>query len=214
MRYVVGLLLVGLLAVRPSPVRGQAGRQYGLTLGVNRGAIKSPDGRLGGHFGFVLGGVVRQPLYASLAVQSGLLLSQKGTEVRNDEGGAIEYQAGYIELPLLLHLEAPLVQSMVVYGEVGGFGAVKLFERQTPGEGNLNVALRTGRTFFQRFNAGLLAGIGATIPIRDQRLNVTVRREWGLPDVARNVENQPFPQVSFPREGRTRTWSLLLRFGF
>lgn len=214
MRYVIGIVLLGgLLMGTSAPAHGQDGRQYGFTLGTSWATMQSPADNLGGQFVLVGGGVIHQPLYESLSLRSGLLLSQEGTEVRSDEGGAIEYTAAYAELPLLLHLEAPPLRSITLYGEAGGFGALKLFERQTPGEGDLNIPLRTGVSFFRRFNAGLAAGLGATIPIGEQRLNLTVRRTWGLPDVARNVEDQPFPEVAFPANGTTRTWSLLLRFG-
>ena len=214
MRYVVGLLfLIGLLLGASSPLHAQEGRQFGLTLGANWATMVSPTHDPGRHFMFVGGLGMHQPLAGPVALQSELLLGQKGASIEGEEGSSIEYSAGYLELPVLLHLEAPSVASVTLYGEAGGYGALKIFERQTP-EGNLNVSFNSGTSFFHRYNAGILAGLGATVSISGQTLNFTVRREWGLPDVARNVDAQFFSGAEFPDEGRTRTWSLLVRLGF
>lgn len=211
MRFAVGVLvLAGLLMGPASPSHGQEGRQYGLALGVNQVTMQTPDADPASYVTFGGGFVMRQPLFGPVSIQPELLLNQKGAEIRAEKGGGIEFGAGYLELPLLLHLKAPAVQSVVVHGEAGGFGAVKLFERQTPD--NLNTSFDAGTSFFRRTNAGIVAGIGATIPIRGQRLNLTARRTWGLRDVARDVEDQPF-EVAFPAMGETRAWSFLLRFG-
>ncbi|MCS3702597.1 outer membrane beta-barrel protein [Salinibacter ruber] len=212
MRFVVcALVLTGLLAGGTAS-QAQDTRQYGFTIGVNRVTLQSPASDLGSYFAAVGGGVVRQPLYGPVSAQAELLISQKGTRVDREEGGAIDYGAGYLKLPLLLHLEAPSVRSVVVHGEAGGFGAVKLFERQTPG-GDVNLPFDTGRSFYRRLDAGVVAGVGAALPIGGQRLNLTVRRVWGLRDAARDVTDQPFPEASFPAEGKTRAWSLMLRLG-
>ncbi len=214
MRFIVGIFLLGgLLAGTPGPVQGQEDLQYGFTLGVNRVTMQSPGLDLGSYFVFAGGIVLRQPLFGPVSIQAELLLNQKGVEIDSEEGGAIDYGAGYLELPLLIHGKTPPVQSITVHGEAGGFGAIKLFERQTPGEGDLNVPLRTGVSFYRWINTGVVAGMGATVPVLDQQLHFTVRRTWGLKDVARDVSEQPFPQASFPAQGKTRTWSLLVRFG-
>lgn len=212
MRFVVGaLVLVGLLA-GASPSQGQDARQFGLTLGVNRVTMQSPSAGLGSYFAAVGGVVVRQPVYGPMSAQAELLLSQKGTEVEGTEGGAINYGAGYLELPVLLHLQGPSVQSVALHAEAGGFGAVKVFERQTPG-GDLNVSFDTGASFFRRLDAGIVAGVGAALPLGEQRLNLTVRRVWGLRNVSQDRMDQPFDQAPFPAQGETRAWSLLVRLG-
>ena len=213
MRTVVSvLLLVGVLGGGPLHGYGQA-LQYGITLGVNRVTIQSPEVDPGQYFAFSGGVVVRQKVLGPASIQAELLLNQKGARIPAEPGGAIDYGAGYLELPLLIHLRMPSARSVTLYGEAGGFGGVKLFERQTPGE-NINVSFDTQTSFYRRIDAGVIAGVGAMIPIRDRRLNLTVRRAWGLRNVARAVESQPFPEAPFPAEGQTRTWSLSLRLGF
>ncbi len=214
MRTVVAVLvLVGFLVGKASPSHGQGSLQYGITLGGNRVTMQISGADPESYFTFAGGFVLRQPLYGPVSVQSELLLNQKGVEIAAENGRSIEYGAGYLELPLLLHLKAPSVQAVTLYGEAGGFGAVKLFERQTPGE-NTNVSLDTGTSFFRQTNAGVVAGAGVTLPIQDQRFNLVMRRAWGLTDVAQDVADQPFPDAAFPADGETRTWSLLLRLGF
>lgn len=211
---VVGLLLVTtLLAGGASSAEGQDLPQYGFTLGYNWTTLESPA-ELGAHTAVIGGVVVRQPVYGSLSVQSELLLNQKGAEVYGEDGGGIAYGAGYLELPVLVHLEMPSIGPVTMHAEGGGFGGVKIFERQTPASGELNFALQTGRSFYRRFDAGGVAGVGATVAIRDRRLNLTLRRAWGLVDVGKEVQDQPFPEAPFPGSGKTRTLSLLLRFGF
>lgn len=215
MRYSVFVILLmgGLLSAAPSPLHAQEGRQFGVTLGTNWATMQSPSQDPDRFFTFVGGVGVKQPLPGPVELQSELLVSQKGAEIRGEEGASIEFNAGYLELPILMHLEAPSFKSITVYGEAGGYGGVKLFERQTPGD-NVNVPFDTGVSLFHRFNAGAIAGLGTRIQFRGQTLNLTVRHDWGFPDVAREVEEQPFADVTFPAEGKTRTWSLLLRFGF
>lgn len=212
-RFAATLLFGGLLLVGPASVCGQASPQFGLTFGVNRATMQTPSADLGGRFTFAGGLALRQPVFGPVALQSELLLNQKGAEVEDESGGGIEYGAVYLDLPLLVHVTTPSVGAVTVYGEAGGFGGVKLFERQTPGTGDLNLPLRAGTSFFRRFDTGILVGVGATIPVRGQRFNLVLRRAWGLVDVARDVGTQPFPDAAFPSRGETRTWSLLLRLG-
>lgn len=207
------LLLTLVLSCVGKEADAQSGREYGATLGFNWTTLASPS-EVGLHSAFSGGVVLRQPLYGPVSLQSELLLNQKGTEVDREERGGIAYGVGYLELPLVLHVVTPQIRSATLYGEAGGYGAVKVFERQTPATGELNFALRTGTSFYRRVDAGALAGIGATVPLGQRRLSFVVRREWGLVDVAKDVDSQPFESAPFPASGETRAWSLQLRFGF
>jgi len=212
MRSLVGtLLFVGLLLGPSALSFAQEGPEFGLTLGVNRVTLQSPGAELESYFAFAGGVVLRQHLYGPASIQAELLLNQQGGRIPSEEGGAIDYGAGYLDLPLLLRLQAPMVQSITLYGEAGGFGGLKVFERQNPEGESLSTSFDS---FYRRFNVGVVAGVGAMIPFRDNRLNLTLRRGWGLRDVAQDVTDQPFSEAPFPSEGRTRTWSLLLRLGF
>jgi hypothetical protein len=213
MRTLVGVfLLAGLLGGLPGHSFGQDDLQFGVTVGGNWVTMESPGAATEGYFTFSGGVVARQTVVGGVSLQSELVLNQRGVDIAADSAGSIEYGAVYLQLPLLLHLEAPALRSVVFHAEAGGYGAVKLFGRQTPGN-DLNVSLDTGTSFFQRFDAGIVAGGGASFSVAGQPFNVTVRREWGLPDVARNVQSQDFEDAPFPSEGKIRAWAVLLRIG-
>ena len=55
------------------------------------------------------------------------------------------------------------------------------------------------------------ADFGASL--RGFGLNLLVRYSHGLVDVARPVDEQPFPQAPFPPEAHTRTVSVMLLLG-
>lgn len=207
------LLVTVVFLCSPTPADAQSGRAYGGTLGFNWTTLASP-GEVGLHSAFSGGVVLRQPVYGPISLQPELLIHQKGTEVDSDQGGGIAYGVGYLELPVVLHVVTPDIRSLILYGEAGGYGAVKIFERQTPAAGELNFSLRTGTSFYRRVDAGAVAGLGATVPLRQMRLSFVVRREWGVVDVAKEVDPQPFESAPFPASGETRAWSLQLRFGF
>lgn len=212
-RLVALFIAGGLLVAASNPVNAQSERDYGLAVGYNRATMQSPA-ELSMHSAFSIGVVARQPLLGRVSLQSELLLNQKGAEVEGDDGGGIAYGVGYLELPLLLHAATPRFHSVTIYGEAGGYGSLKIFERLTSASGELNISLRTGTSFYRRVDAGALVGLGATVPFGERRLSFIVRREWGLVDVARDVERQPFPEVAFPEAGENRAWSLQFRFGF
>lgn len=215
MRRLVGvLLLASLLVGGVSPQAwGQVDPQVGVTIGGTLATLESPDDDVGNRTTYVLGLLLRQQAVKPLSLQAELLLSQKGTEVEADGGGALQYGAGYLELPILVHVEAPPVKTVTLHAEAGGFGAVKLYEQQRSGSGSISIPFGVTESFFHRFDAGLTGGLGVSVPIGTRRLNLTIRHERGLVDVARTVEDQPFSSAPFPTEGQTRTWSLLLRLG-
>lgn len=210
---VTTILFLCVLVLGAGPADAQSGREYGATFGFNRATLESSVD-LGTHSAAAAGIIVRQSLSGPVALQTELLLNQKGTEVDREGGGGIAYSAAYAEVPVLLHVAAPRFRTVRIYGEVGGYGGVKMFERQTPASGQLNISLRTGTSFYHRVNAGALAGIGATFSLRERQISFIVRYSHGLVDVARDVDEQPFPEAEFPEDGKTRTWTLQFRFGF
>jgi hypothetical protein len=211
-RLVVLLLLAGLFCVgMPAPGHAQSAPQWGLSLGLNVTTVQAP-GRLGVRQMAAGGVVMTWPLWGPAALQSKLLLNQKGTVVKGG-GGGIRYGAGYLDLPVLLRLDGPSLGGVTPYVVGGGFGGVKVFERQRAG-GELRFTLNSETSFFRRTNAGLTAGAGGTLPIGgDRRLNLSLHYAHGLVDVARSVDEQPYDEAPFPATAQTRTWSVRLRFG-
>lgn len=210
-RFVGILLASALLMGAVPPAQGQETPQVGLALGLNVTTLEAP-GNLGMRQMATGGVVARMGIAGPVSVESQLLLSQKGATVR--EPSSIRYGAGYVDLPLLLRVDGPSIGPVTLYGMGGGFGGVKVFEQQRAG-GDLSLPLpNTGTSFFRRTNAGITGGIGGTFSIgQGRRLNLAVRYEHGLTDVARSIAEQPYDRAPFPSEARTRTWSIMLRFG-
>jgi len=204
-------LLIGGLVALPPETRAQSSPQFGIALGLNVATVDaagdlSPRQMISG------GAVMRLGLIGPLGLESQLLLSQKGTTVEGG-GGSIRYGAGYLNLPVLLRVEGPSLGGVDLYGVGGGFGAVKLFEQQRGG-GDFSFPLNADVSFFRRVDAGPTAGIGGTLPLGgDRRLNLGIRYEHGLVDVAESVDEQPYGQASFPASAETRTWSIMVRLG-
>lgn len=209
-----GLLLV-LLCVAGTG-QAQDGPQFGVTFGVTRATVAAPDAPVApsGQFAFVGGAVAQMPVAGPVSLRSELLLAQKGTTIETSGQNGIRYGVGYVELPLLVRVDAPALGPVQPYGAGGGYGAVKFFERLRPSGADFNVALDPDASFYERFDAGLVADLGARIRVGGQQVNLAVRRSWGLVDVARDLVDPPFQETApFPAEARSRTWSLLLRFG-
>jgi hypothetical protein len=207
------LVLIGVLWAPPRTASGQSAPEIGVALGMNLATLDAPAVATGVRPLFSGGLVAQQELVGRLSVQGELLFDQKGAAVEN-EGNTIRYGAGYVDLPLLLRLRGPSLGSVRLHGLVGGFGGVKVFERQRAG-GDLSLPLPdAGTSFFRRVNAGLTGGIGGTIAVGGGRgLTLVARYSHGLVDVAQTVDEQPFPQAPFPAEAHTRTVSVWLLLG-
>lgn len=218
-RFYYGLALILVVACMPVPVRGQESPQIGLTLGLNVTSIEASGADVGVRQMFAGGLVAQVGLYGPLSVQSQLLLNQKGAVVNGDTE-AIRYGASYVDLPVLLRLEAPSLGRVTPFLVAGAFGGVKVFERQRGGSSGRSLPLNTNTSFFKRTNAGLTAGVAGTLEMSgDRRINLAVRYGHGLTDVARSIDDQPFtdsdgrPIAPFPDEAHTRTVSVMVRLG-
>jgi len=210
---VLALILLGAAGAAQAQ---DADLQFGATLGVTRATVTAPNAPVApsGQFAFAGGAVAQMRVAGPVSLRSELLLSQKGTTIETSGQNGIRYGVGYVELPLLVQAEAPTLGPVQPYGAAGGYGAVKLFERLRPSGADVNVSLAPDASFYKRFDAGLTADLGVRLRVGGRRLNLAVRRTWGLVDVARDLADPPFQDTApFPPEARSRTWSLLLRFG-
>lgn len=208
------VLLLGLLLAASGPALAQKGPQVGVALGLNVATLDAPSAQTSARQLVTGGVVVRMGIAGPVGVQGELLFSQKGATVTAN-GDALRYGVGYLDLPLMLRVQGPTLGPVALHGLAGGFGGVKVFERQRAG-GDLSLPLPDADTdFFQRTNAGLTGGLGGTLSLGSgRRLNLVVRYSHGLVDVARTVDDQPFASVPFPPEAQTRTVSLLVHLGF
>jgi hypothetical protein len=205
--------LIGILSFAPVSAQAQEDPQFGLAFGLNLATLEAPAVRTSVR-ALASGGVVaRVGIGGPLSVQGELTFEQKGATVEAD-GDAIRYGVGYVDLPLMLRADGPTIGPVALYGLAGGFGGVKVFERQRAA-GDVNLPLPdSGTAFFERTNVGLTGGLGGTISLRSGRtLTLVVRYTHGLVDGARALDEQPFT-VSFPSEAETRTVSIRMHVGF
>jgi hypothetical protein len=206
--------LLGTLAVSMPPA---ASAQWTTDLGANLGiswAALSADGA-DGRTAFEGGVTARvEPPAGPVSLRSGLFFSQKGTAVDiADGGGEVQYSGNYVQLPLVLHAQGPSIRIVTPYLQAGGFGAVKIFERQSTGGDGLRIPVDTDESFFQRTDAGLLLGVGAELLLGERPLGVTLRHARGLVDVAQDFDDPVFENAPFPSTAETRTWTLSVELG-
>ena len=110
------------------------------------------------------------------------------------------------ELPAVYNTVTPVLLG-------GGFGAVKIFERQSLGGSGARLPVDLDGSFYRRFDAGLTAGVGASF----NRLGVTVRYSYGFLDVVQDIATPPFPDAPSqrpPEDGTSSTWTITASFGF
>lgn len=208
----VTLLLFPLIICAIEPATAQVSVHGGITIGANVATLRTDTAKLG-YRTAVIGGVVGQlNIPGPLAVRPELLLSRKGATVEARDGNIV-YKAGYLEMPLLLKGALPFLRSYRPHLLVGPAVAVKIFERQAVGGDNTNINVETDQSFFKRTDIGITAGLGGSMGAGPGALEISLRYTLGLTDVAKAVEQQPFPESPFPEEGKNGVWTLMLSFG-
>jgi hypothetical protein len=196
-----------------TPARAQVETAFGASLGASFSTLRADGASTGYRTGFLGGIAFRLSGGGPLGLQAEFGLAQRGTDVENDEG-ELRYGATYLELPVMLRVEAPSLGPVAPHAVAGGYGGVKVLERQSFGGLGANVSINTDESFFRRLDAGALVGLGAAVSTGTGEIEATVRYGHGLVNVARDLSagTQPLP-VGFPVDGQTRAWSIVFQFG-
>jgi hypothetical protein len=210
------LVACPLLVLLARPSSAQESVQFAPTLGANIATIASDTASNTAQKVSLMGGVeVTVPGPGPFALQSGLLVSPKGTNVTNEEGGEVQFSAVYAELPVHVRAELPSVRTVTPHILAGGYGSIKVFEQQSfGGRGQLPVDL--DESFYRRFDAGISGAVGASLGLSDNRLGLTVRYSYGLVEVVENVDTPPFPdnpEQRPPGDGNNSVWTFSVSFG-
>ena len=188
----------------------------GLTLGIGGTTLHSDaqGADRGYRTGFLVGLMTQLDLPGPLGARGEALFSQKGVKV-DAEDGALNYEAAYIEVPLLLTVRLPFLQAYGAHVAAGPAVALKIFERQAATGDNVNISLDTNQSFYERTDASIVVGLGANIGAGPGALGLQLRYMRGLTDVAQDLapDEQPFPNSAFPGDGQHGVIALMLSFG-
>lgn len=214
-RFWIVLLVVGMWGAGPSsPVAAQdlrAGFTLGFSTTTLHTEVEGPDRSY--RTGFLAGLMADVGLPGPLGARGELLFSQKGVKVAAEDGD-INYEAAYLEMPLLLTVRLPFLQAYSAHLVAGPAVALKIFERQAATGDNINVGLNVNETFYTRTDASFVVGLGGNIGAGPGALGLQLRYMRGLTDAAQSIEQQPFPNSPFPEDGRHGVIALMLSFGF
>jgi len=213
----LALLLAAALSA-PLPAAAQfsdVSVQWAPTAGINLATLRTDTADVASETTFAGGLLLHVDVPGPVSLQPELLFVQKGAAVglRNGDG-EVRYTGNYIELPLTLHVNGPRIGPVRPHLALGGYGSVKIFERQSAGGGEISFPLESDVSFYNRTDAGVHAGLGARFTAGGGgRLGIELRYSRGLVDVTQELSSQPFSEAPFPADGQTETWMLFIRFG-
>lgn len=130
--------------------------------------------------GLNIGAGVDFQLLEGLYVKTGLDFISRGG--RDDKNTGSRYFPVYLELPLAVSLCVGVGEKLWVFIDLGGYGAAGVAGRIYGSEGAVYDFFGTGSDGFAgRWDAGLVAGFGATVC---NRFKFSFRYSYGLLDIA------------------------------
>lgn len=134
-------------------------------------------------FGFNAGLYATLPISDFVAIQPELLFTTRGSELEYDNPGdnqKIKFKLNYIELPLLVR--ANITKNFNIHA--GGYASYLVSSKVT-GEGPLEFENEFDTDDFNKFDAGLAAGIGVDF----NPLSVGLRYNYGLTTIVKDGDN-------------------------
>jgi hypothetical protein len=197
--------------------RGEGGLLLGLTTGDLSGAVAQQVTGTRPRTGLTIGGFLVRPMRGALAVRPELLYLQKGglRDVTNAAGtvrGSLFYKLGYVEVPVLLQLQAPggasigRVRPFVHAGPVLGYQASCIVELRAPETQATTGSCRTQTNSGRDLEVSGLVGGGLGFPVGPRTLALTVRYQAGLTNV--------FDREVATGSSRTRNLTVLASLAF
>ena len=207
----VACLTVALLVLAASPVAAQVSGDIGISVGLNASTLhSSTDDGLGFRSSAVGGVYGRLDVAGPVDLRSDLLFSQKGVAVSGDQAELV-YQANYLELPVLIRGQLPVLDQFDLRLMAGPAVALKIFEQQTFRRSTINVSADNA-PFFERTDVGITVGAAANLGTDEAPLGLDVRYTLGLVDATRSVEEQSGNIPAFPESGRNGALTVLVSF--
>ncbi len=205
-RFLLCLMLTGLIGGAAPPLQAQefgGGALFGANVATLRGGGVD---NLGYRTAASGGLFVRLSVLDPFAVRSELLFSQKGVKI-NTEAGELTLKANYLELPVLVVSQLPFLRTYAPHVLAGPTLSLKLFERQ----GAPGFSIDTEETAFERTDAGVMVGAGASLGGPDG-LQLEVRYIFGLRDVTQTVTTDPLAGT-LPNDAKNGVVSIMIKLG-
>ncbi|MWB95535.1 outer membrane beta-barrel protein [Flavobacterium sp. GA093] len=134
-------------------------------------------------FGFNAGVYATLPVSDFVAIQPELLFTTRGSELEYNIGGANQvnkYKFNYIELPLLVRVN--LTKNFNIHA--GGYASYMVSSKVT-GEGTIDFENEFDTDDFNKFDAGLAAGVGLDF----NPISVGVRYNYGLTTIVKDGDD-------------------------
>ena len=171
----------GLLSAQSTVV----GPEFGIKGGVNMSNLYSDSDDINDEnalWGFNAGVFAAFPIADNVFIQPEILFSTKGAELDYDISGVEgtnKFKLNYIEVPLLIRFN--LTENFNIH--VGGYASY-LVSAKLSGDGDVEFDEELDADDFERFDAGLSAGVGVDF----NPISIGLRYNYGLTTIGKERE--------------------------
>jgi len=172
------------------------GPEFGIKGGANMSNLYSDSEEINDEnvlWGFNAGVYAAFPISDNIFIQPEILFTTKGAELDYDFAGTegtSKFKLNYVEVPLLVRFD--LTENFNIH--VGGYASY-LVSAKIKGEGDVEFERDFDADDFERFDAGLSAGIG----IKLNPIGIGLRYNYGLTTIGKEREafgqNYTFPDA-------------------
>jgi len=168
------------------------GPEFGIKGGVNMSNLYSDSDDINDEnalWGFNAGVFAAFPIADNVFIQPEILYTTKGAELDYDFAGiegTSKFKLSYIEVPLLVRFN--LTENFNIH--VGGYASY-LVNAKIKGEGDFEFEEELDADDFERFDAGLSAGVGVDF----NPLSVGLRYNYGLTTIGKERDGVTFPDA-------------------
>ena len=168
------------------------GPEFGIKGGVNMSNLYSDSDDINDEnalWGFNAGVFAAFPIADNVFIQPEILFTTKGAELDYDFAGiegTSKFKLSYIEVPLLVRFN--LTENFNIH--VGGYASY-LVNAKIKGEGDFEFEEELDADDFERFDAGLSAGVGVDF----NPLSVGLRYNYGLTTIGKERDGVTFPDA-------------------
>ncbi len=170
------------------------GPEFGIKGGVNMSNLYSDDvDDNNALWGFNAGVFAAFPIADNIFIQPEILYTTKGAELEYNSdilSGTSKFKLGYVEVPLLVRFN--LTENFNIH--VGGYASYLVnakVSNDTEGGDGLDFEEDLDADDFERFDAGLSAGVGVDF----NPISIGLRYNYGLTPIGKERDGVTFPDA-------------------